>query len=98
MPPFASFVDQIKGLNVLRPSGVVGDKEKKGKEERGERRKRKSGKEPCSFGVLPRVSKRKPLEFFHFKLISLRFLSIKPYLYVLGCQVYGFPNLFYEKG
>ena len=40
MPPFASFVDQIKGLNVLRPSGVVGDKEKKGKEERGERKKR----------------------------------------------------------
>ena len=40
MPLFASFVDQIKGLNVLKPSGFVGDKEKKGKEERGERKKR----------------------------------------------------------
>ena len=54
---------------------VVGDKEKKGKEERGERKKRegrgKRWKEPCSFGVLPRVSKRKTLEFFHLKVIFL---------------------------
>ena len=63
MPPFASFVDQTKWLNVLIPSGVVGDNEKKGKEERGERKK-KEGR-----GVLPRVSKRKPLESFNFKVI-----------------------------
>ena len=48
--------------------------------------------------MLPRVSKRKPLEFFHFKVIYLRSLPIKPYFYVLGCQIYCFPNLFYEKG
>ena len=41
MPPFASFVDQTKGVNSCYTSGVVGDKEKKGKEERGERKKRK---------------------------------------------------------
>ena len=38
MPPFASFVNQTKGNNELRPYEVVGDKEKKGKEERKERR------------------------------------------------------------
>ena len=45
MPPFASFVDQTKGLNELRPSRVVGDKEKKGKEEIRERKRREKEKE-----------------------------------------------------
>ena len=53
MPPFASFVDQTKWLNMLRPSGVIGDKEKKGKEERGERKKREGrGKVGRSFTPL----------------------------------------------
>ena len=39
-PPHASFVDQTNGFDAWLTSGVIGDKEKKGKEERGERKKR----------------------------------------------------------
>ena len=73
MPPFASFVDQTKGLNVLIPSGVVGDNEKKGKEERGERKKRE-GRGKVGRSLAPLVCCRwfpreKPLDFFNFKMI-----------------------------
>ena len=40
-PPFASFVDQTKGIKGLRPSGVVGDKKKKRKEKKKEERERR---------------------------------------------------------
>ena len=69
MPPFASFVDQTKGYNELRPSGVVGDKEKKGKEERRERKKKEKVKE-VSLGVLllclPRGTTKRTWVFFNF--------------------------------
>ena len=45
MSPFASFVDQTKEFNVWQPSGVVGDKKNKGKEEIRERKKREKEKE-----------------------------------------------------
>ncbi len=73
MPPFASFVDQTKRFKGLRPSRVVGDKEKK-KEER-------EGEGSLSFGFCSCACRwkppREPKCSSIFQGDSLRFLSIK---------------------
>ena len=94
-PPLSSFIDQMVVKYVQDPSGDVGNKKRR---EGGERKKREKWEGALLLGACRGETLKNTKDSTLFQGDFLRFLSIKPYIYVLGCQICCFPNLFYENG